>query len=109
MDVRTIQKLLDGTGAIHIKTAQKIVDRINEQTGSKFELDVFFNLEELMGYEKERKVIYTYSNEWLSEDDKASLVRYILEKRWHAFSLLDIFIFFFFLGLIGVILSYFFL
>ena len=57
MDIRTIQKLLDGTGTIHVKTAQKIVDRINEQTGNKFELDVFFNIEELKGYEKKREVI----------------------------------------------------
>jgi hypothetical protein len=63
MDVRVIRKLLDGTGTIHIKTAQKIVNRINQQTGNRFELDVFFNLDELIGYENERKVIYTYSNE----------------------------------------------
>ena len=61
MDLRTLQKLLGGTGTIHIKTAQKIVDRINEQTGSKFELDVFFNLDELKGHEKEREVVYEAS------------------------------------------------
>ena len=58
MDIRTIQKLLDGTGTIHIKTAQKIVDKINEKSGNKFELDVFFNLDELKGYEKKREVIF---------------------------------------------------
>lgn len=109
MDVRTIRKLLDGTGTIHIKTAQKIVNRINQQTGNTFELDVFFNLDELIGYENERKVIYTYSNEWLSEADKASLIRYILEKKWHAFSIFDILVFFLILGVIGLIISYFFL
>jgi len=51
-DIRIIEKLLDGTGTIHVKTAQKIVDRINERTGDKFKLDTFFNLEELKGYEK---------------------------------------------------------
>ncbi len=109
MDVRIIQKLLDGTGTIHIKTAQKIVDRINEQTGSKFELDVFFNPEELIGHEKERKVIYTYSDVWLSEAEKASLGRYILEKRWHAFSILDVFVFCFLLSIVALIVLYFFL
>lgn len=61
MDIRTLEKILDGTGTIHIKTAKKIVDRINEQTGSNFELDVFFNLDELKGYEKEREVVYEAS------------------------------------------------
>lgn len=109
VDIRILQKLLDGTGTMHIKTAQKIVDRINDQTGSRFELDVFFNLDELIGHEKERKVIYTYSNEWLSEADKASLIRYILEKRWHAFSIIDVFVFCLFLSVIALIALYFFL
>lgn len=109
MNIRTLQKLLDGTGTIHIKTAEKIIDRINEQTGNTIELDVFFNLEELIGYEKERKVVYTYSDEWLSDAEKASLIRYILEKRWHAFSIFDILVFLLILGVIGLIISYVFL
>lgn len=100
MDIRTLQKLLDGTGTIHIKTAQKIVDRINEQTGSKFELDVFFNLNELKGYEKEREVIIKNVGRVMTEDDWISVVRYMIEGKWEAFWIKDVLIFIFLVTLI---------
>ena len=96
MDIRTLQKLLDGTGTIHIKTAQKIVNRINEQTGSKFELDVFFNPEELKGYEKEREVIIKNTGRVMTDDDWISVVRYMIEGKWEAFWIMDVLIFIFF-------------
>lgn len=107
MDIRTLQKLLDGTGTIHIKTAQKIVNRINEQTGSKFELDVFFNLDELKGYEKEREVVYEASWNPLSKEEWISVVRYVIEKRWDAFSILDVFIFTLIVSVIALLILYF--
>lgn len=93
VDVRVLQKLLDGTGTIHIKTAQKIVDKINEQTGNKFELDVFFNLDELKGYEKEREVIIKNTGRVMTDDDWISVVRYMIEGKWEAFGIIDVFVF----------------
>lgn len=104
MDIRTIQKLLDGTGTIHIKTAQKIVDRINEQTGNKFDLDIFFNVEELKGYEKKREVIIEWK-EQMTDEDWISMVRYVFERKFEAFALKDVFYFCFSLGLILLIIT----
>jgi hypothetical protein len=107
MEERILRRIIAGKWTIHIQTAQRIIDRINEQTWDKLLIDFYFEASELKGNEKSRWVIYSY-NDNLSDSEKASIVRYIIEKRWHAFAILDIFIFLLFVWIIGIILFYFF-
>jgi hypothetical protein len=103
-DIRILRKLQDGTGTIHLKTAMKIMERIDKETWEKNDIENYFILSELKGYEKERKVIYEESENLFTKDDWISIVRYIIEKRWDAFSLSDILLFIFILALIGIII-----
>lgn len=107
LEERTLKRIIEGKWTIHIETAQRIIDRINEQTWDKLLIDFYFEASELKGNEKDRWVIYSY-NDNLSDSEKASIVRYLIEKRWHAFTILDIFIFLLFVWIIGIILLYFF-
>ncbi len=104
IDIRILRKLLSGTGTIHVETARKIMKRIDEISGEENDIEKFFTLSELKGYEKERKIIYEESENLLSKDEWISIVRYIIEKRWDAFSISDVLIFIFALGILGLII-----
>jgi hypothetical protein len=80
------------------------MQRIDELSGEKNDIEKFFTLSELKGYEKERKIIYEESENLLSKDEWISIVRYVIEKRWDAFSISDVLIFIFILGILGIIL-----
>lgn len=108
IDIRILRKLLSGTGTINIETARKIVKRIDEISGEKNDIENFFILSELKGEEKERKVIYEESADLFTKDDWISIVRYVIEKRFDAFSVFDVLIFILVVGILGVLLSYFF-
>jgi len=103
-DIRIIEKLLDGTGTIHVKTAQKIVDRINERTGDKFKLDTFFHLEELKGYEKWREIIVEYGKDPMDTEEWVSIVHFVLTKKFRGVGLLDVLLLLLLLGIILVII-----
>ncbi len=104
IDIRILRKIIGGTGTLHVETAKKIMKRIDEISGEKNDIEKFFILSELKGYEKERKVIYEESENLLSKDEWISIVRYVIEKRWEAFSISDVLIFIFILGILGIIL-----
>ena len=108
IDSRILRKLVNGTGTIRIETARAIMERIDELTGEKNDIERFFILSELKGEEKERKVIYEESTDLFTKDDWISIVRYVIEKRFDAFSVLDVLIFLVVVGILGVVLSYFF-
>lgn len=80
------------------------MERIDKETWEQNNIENFFILSELKWYEKERKVIYEESKNLFTKDDWISIVRYIIEKRWDAFSLSDILLFIFTLALIGIII-----
>lgn len=84
IDPRVREKLLSWKWTIHYNTALKILKEIQEVTWEKYILKDLFNLNEFKWYEAERKVIYTYSENWLSDKEWASLIRFILEGRWHS-------------------------
>lgn len=109
IDPRILRKLVNGTGAIRIETARAIIERIDELTGEKNDIERFFVLSELKGQEKKRKVVYEESADLFTKEDWISIVRYVIEKRFDAFSVLDVLIFLLFVGILGVVLSYFFL
>lgn len=108
-DIRVIQKIIDGTGTIHLKTAQDIIKNMNEKTGDKDTIEKYFYTDRLIGYKQDREVKYQYAVNTLTDIEKADIIRYILEKRWHAFSLLEILLFIFVIGMIWSLISYFFL
>lgn len=95
-----IQKIIDGTGTIHLKTAQDIIKNMNEKTGDKDTIEKYFYTDRLIGYKQDREVKYQYAVNTLTDIEKADIIRYILEKRWHAFSLLEILLFIFVIGMI---------
>lgn len=109
IDPRVLGKMTRGDGTIHIKTAQKMLDTLIEHTGEEKKLEDIFILSELKGYESERKVIYEESQDQFTKNDWISIVRYVIEKRFDALTILEVLIFLLVLGLTGVLVSYFFL
>lgn len=83
IDKRILEKLLSWKWTILYKTALKILKKAQEVSRRVYILKDLFYLNELRWYEIERKVIYTYTEKQLSDEDWASLIRYILEKRWY--------------------------
>ena len=109
IDPRVLGKMTRGEGTIHIKTAQKMLNTLIEHTGEEKKLEDIFILSELKGYESERQVIYEESQDQFTKNDWISIVRYVIEKRFDALTLVEVLLFLLVLGLIGVIVSYFFL
>ena len=109
IDPRVLGKMTRGEGTIHIKTAQKMVDALIEHTGEENKLEDIFILSELKGYESERKVIYEESQDQFTKNDWISIVRYVIEKRFDALTIVEVLLFLLVLGLVGVVVSYFFL
>ncbi len=108
IDPRVLGKMTRGEGTIHIKTAQKMLDAIMEHTGEEKKLEDVFILSELKGYESERKVVYEESENQFTKNDWISIIRYVIEKRFDALTLLEVLLFLLALGMIGIIVSYFF-
>ena len=108
IDPRVLGKMTRGEGTIHIKTAQKILNALIEHTWEEKTLEDIFILPELKGYESERKVVYEESQDQFTKDDWISIVRYVIEKRFDALTLLEVLLFLLALGIIGVVVSYFF-
>lgn len=108
IDSRVLAKITHGESTIHIKTAQKMLDALIEHTGEEKKLEDVFILSELKGYESERKVIYEESRDQFTKDDWISIVRYVIEKRFDALTLLEVLLFLLALGIVGVMIVYFF-
>jgi hypothetical protein len=108
IDPRVLAKMTRGEGTIHIKTAQKMLDALIEHTGEEKKLEDIFILSKLKGYESERKVIYEESENQFTKDDWISIVRYVIEKRFDALTLVEVLLFLLLVGIFGIIVSYFF-
>ena len=109
IDPRVLGKMSRGEGTIHIKTAQKMLDALIEHTWEEKKLEDIFILSELKGYESERKVIYEEFQDQFTKNDWISIVRYVIEKRFDALTIVEVLLFLLVLGLVGVVVSYFFL
>lgn len=102
----TIQKLLSGKWSIRKDIADRILQGVNLESKNQWELDDLFEVSELRWIEHDRsKVIYEYGTEPLSGDDKAGLIRYLLEGTFNGYSIRDIILLFLWLGLIGTIIA----
>lgn len=60
------------------------------------------------GMKRKRKVVYEESADQFTKNDWISIVRYVIEKRFDALTLLEVLLFLLTLGIVGVIVSYFF-
>lgn len=102
----TIQKLLSGKWSIRKDIADRILQGVNLESKNQWELDDLFEVSELRWIEHDRsKVIYEYGAEPLSDDDKAGLIRYLLEGTFNGYSIRDIILLFLWLGLIGTTIA----
>ena len=86
-----------------------MLDALIEHTREEKKLEDIFILSELKGYESERKVIYEESQDQFTKNDWISIVRYVIEKRFDALTIVEVLLFLLVLGLVGVVVSYFFL
>lgn len=106
LEKRTLKNIIEQKGTIHIRTAHRIVDWINKKTWEKAWIDFYFDVAGLRGGDQYREVKYSYTDT-LSDTEKSNLIRFIIEKKWHAFSLLDVLLFLLALGIISIIIMYF--
>lgn len=109
MDTRVLKKIINRKGTLHISTARTIMERLKTMDGSYKNMEDFFILSELKGYEWERKVIYEESSDLFSKNDWISIVRYVIEKRFDALTLLEVLLFLLLVGMVGFFVFYFFL
>ena len=108
IDPRVLGTMTRGEGTIHIRTAEKMLDALIEHTGEEKKLEDVFILSELKGYETERKVVYEESADQFTKNDWISIVRYVIEKRFDALTIVEVLLFLLALGIVGVVVSYFF-
>lgn len=84
IDKRVLEKILSWDWTIQYNSAIKIQKEIREVTWKLFPLRNLFFLDKLKWYEKERKVVYEYSENPLSKDEWINIVRFVIERRWDA-------------------------
>lgn len=99
LDIRIINRLLEWKWTLQYKTAVQWQETLNEHSWEIKSLEEYFIVSELKWQERKRELVIEW-REQMTDEDWISIVRYVFEKKFEAFSVKDILYFLFFLGLI---------